>query len=106
MIVSKLTPLPDGQCIELTALSVNQACPVGFNTSLSLRFDVTTRTSLPSLTWRKAATNGDVLTPSSGTISGNGTSSVLTTDIVLDNSVVIEVVSGGDVYLTFSLRHY
>jgi hypothetical protein len=79
---------------------------VGVNTVRSLRFDVTAHTSKPSFTWRRAAGSNDVLEPSSGTLAGDGTTSVVVSDIVLDSTVTIEIVDGGVVLLSFTLRHY
>jgi hypothetical protein len=104
--ISKPNALPGGECIELTMLTVNQVCPVGVNTMRSLSFDVTAHTSRANLTWRRSQESSDVLQPASGAIASNGTTSVLTSDLVLDSSVTIEVVSGGDVLLSFNLRHY
>jgi len=103
--ISKPTPLPAGECIELTIVTVNQACPVGVNTMRSLRFDVTAHTSTTNLTWRRSNESSDILQPAFGAIASNGTTSVLTSDLVLDSSVTIEVVSGDVVLLSFTLRH-
>jgi len=87
-------------------LTVNQVCPVGVNTMRSLSFDVTAHTSNANLTWRRSHESSDVLQPAFGAIASHGTTSVLTSDLVLDRSVTIEVVSGDDVLLSFNLRHY
>ncbi len=104
--ISKPTALPGGECIELTTLTVNQSCPVGVNTIRSLRFDVTAHTSRTNLTWRRSDESSDVLQPGFGAIGGNGTTSVLVSDLVLDSSVTIEIVSGAATLLSFTLRHH
>lgn len=104
--ITKPTALAAGECIELNLVTVNQACPVGFGVVRSLRFDVTAHTSRTGLTWRRAQGSSDVLEPSTGAISNNGTTSVLATDTVLDSTVTIEVVQGGTVLLSFTLRHF
>jgi hypothetical protein len=104
--ISKPLSLGSGQCIELNLVTVNQDCPVGVNTIRSMRFDVTAHTTRTNLTWRRAAESSDVLNPSTGIVSSNGTTSVLLTDIVLQNTVTIEIVDGGTVLLSFTLRHF
>jgi hypothetical protein len=104
--ISKPTALAAGECIELNLVTVNQACPVGFGTVRSLRFDLTAHTSRTGLTWRRAVASADVLEPATGAVSSNGTTSVLATDTVLDSTVTIEIVQGGSVILSFTLRHF
>ena len=104
--ITKPTPLLAGECIELNLVTVNQACPVGFGTVRSLRFDVTVHTSRTGLTWRRAVSSADILEPATGAISSNGTTSVLATDTVLDSTVTLEIVQGNTVLLSFTLRHF
>jgi hypothetical protein len=98
--------LPITECIELNSLDANQECPVGVTTVRSLQFKLTAHTTRTGLRWRRAADSSDVLTPSDGDVSSDGKTTVLLSDIVLDSSVRIEVVSGGTVLLAFTLRHY
>jgi hypothetical protein len=98
--------MADGECIEINTVSVNQSCPVGFTTPRSLQFDVTAHTARTGLRWRRSATSSDVLEPSEGAIAKNNTTSVLTTDLVLDSAVTIEIVDGSNVLIAFTLRHY
>jgi hypothetical protein len=104
--ISKPTALASGQCIELNLVTVNQDCPVGVNTVRSVRFDVSAHTTRTGLVWRRADGNSDVLSPGTGAISSNGTTSVLLTDTVLQNTVTFEIVDGGTVLLSFTLRHF
>jgi hypothetical protein len=102
--------LPSGQCVELNLVTVDQACPVAFSTTRSVRFDVTAHTTM-NLTWRRAAESSDVMIPASGTISKNGTTTVLLTDVVLDSSVTVEILGSNGtsvelVPLRFRLQHY
>jgi hypothetical protein len=106
LTIVKPTTLVSGECIEVNAVNVNQSCPVGFNTSRSLSFDVTAHTSRTGLRWRRSVTSSDVLSPSEGAIAHNGTTSVLLTDLVLDSAVTIEIVDGTNVLVAFTLRHY
>jgi len=57
-----------GECIEVNSVSVNQSCPVGFNTPRSLTFDVTAHTERTGLRWRRSVTSSDILSPSDGAI--------------------------------------
>jgi outer membrane biosynthesis protein TonB len=104
--VVKPTALAAGECIELNAVTVNQSCPVGFNTSRSVTFDLTAHTARTGLRWRRSVTSSDILSPSEGPLARNGQTSVVLSDIVLDSAVTIEVVDGGSVLLAFTLRHY
>jgi hypothetical protein len=90
----------------VNVVTANQSCPVSPAVPRSVRFDVTARTARPTLQWRRGPGSGDVLDPSTGTIAGNGTTSVVLTDIVLTDHLVIDVVDGGRVVLRFSLRNY
>jgi hypothetical protein len=79
---------------------------VGINTVRVLRFDVHARTPHSTLRWRRSSASSDVLEPSTGSIPGDGTSTVILNDIVLDSTVKIEIVDGETVLLDFTLRHY
>jgi hypothetical protein len=104
--ITRPTALPEDECLQLTRLDASQSCPVGVATVRALRFDVTAHTS-QALRWRRSSASSDVLTPSSGSLEGDGVSSVTLSDIVLDRSVTIEVLGEeDDVLLTFSLKHF
>lgn len=97
--------LAAGQCVELTSVTFNQACPVALGTTRTLGFEVTARGGRP-LTWRRHASSTDVLTPSSGTLTGEGRSSIVVTDVVNDRNLTIEVLDGTTVVMAFTVRHY
>ena len=103
--IAKPVALPGGECIELNRITANQSCPVSLSTLRSLMFEVTASTARQDLSWRRAFQSSDVLQPSSGPIASHGTTTVLTTDLVLDSSVTFEVVSSNQVLLSFTLRH-
>jgi hypothetical protein len=105
-VVVKPVALPSGQCIDLNRVTVTPACPVGFSTVRALSFRVTARTNRPTLQWHRAANNGDVLDPSSGTIPGNAQTDVALTDIVLDGQVALVVTDGSNVLLRFEVGHH
>ena len=106
MTILKPTALPAGQCIEVNRVSVTPACPVGFSTVRALSFRITARTNHPTLQWRRAAGNNDVLEPASGTISGNGQTDVALTDIALEDQVGIAITDGANVLLRFTVGHH
>jgi hypothetical protein len=92
-------------CVEVNVVTVDRTCPVGPTLPVLLRFDVTARTSRPTLNWRRAPGNTDVMDPGEGTINGNGSSQVMLTDVVLDDSADIEILDGSTVLLTLSVHH-
>jgi len=98
--------LPDGQCIELNTVTVDQACPVNNGASLSVGFALTAKTALQSLKWRVGPNEKDTVTPSQGAVDVNGKTSVLVSDTVGLDWVVFEVVDqDGKVRLRFRLKH-
>jgi hypothetical protein len=102
----KPVELPDGQCIDVNTVTVDQACPVSDGTSLSVGFAVTTKTALESLRWRLQKNQGDTVTPDEGPVDVNGKTSVLVTDQVGFEWVVFEVVDQENkVRLRFRLTH-
>ena len=103
--ITKPNAVPGGGCVEVNLVTVSQSCPVGMTLPLVLRFDVTAHTSLSTLNWRQAASNGDVMEPGQGILNGNGSTTVVLTDVVLDSAANIEILGGGSVLLTLSVRH-
>lgn len=85
---------------------MNQACPVALGTVRSLSFQVEAKTDRTTLQWRRHPQNGDVLEPASGTLSGQGRSTVVLSDIVLDDEMKIQVLDGDAVLMAFVLRHW
>jgi hypothetical protein len=105
VVVSKPSPIPGGGCVEVNLVTVSQSCPVAATLPIVLRFDVTASTTLSTLSWRRAAGNGDVMDPSEGFLNGNGTTKVILTDVVLDSAADFEIVGNGAVVLSLSVRH-
>jgi hypothetical protein len=56
------------------------------------------------LQWRRAAGSFDAVFPATGAVASKGKTAVSLTDVVLDNSVVFEVVDGDAVLLRLKLR--
>ncbi len=96
--------LPASECIELTDVRTSADCPVNFAVPLSLSFQVTADAK-SGFTWRRASSNQDVVTPSSGSIDATGETNVTVSDLVLGPNVKIEIVRGGKTVLTFVLGH-
>jgi hypothetical protein len=87
-------------------VAASGSCPVPFNTTRSVQFDVTAHTT-GTLQWNVSASSGDVVSPSSGSVPVNGSATIGFADIVLDNAVTIEITnSTGSVVLSFTLQHY
>jgi hypothetical protein len=79
---------------------------VNFGFPLSLSFEVTASTTGgKNFAWRAWPGGTDVLTPASGTISGSGVTHVTLSDLVLGDSVTIEVTRGDKTHLIFTLKH-
>lgn len=92
-------------CVEVNLVTVSLPCPVAMTMPLVLRFDVTAHTGMATLNWRRAPGNGDVMEPGEGFLNGNGSTTVVLTDVVLGPSAEIEILGGGNVLLTLSVRH-
>jgi hypothetical protein len=105
VVISKPNPIPGGGCVEVNLVTVSQSCPVAATLPIVLRFDVTASTTLSTLSWRRAAGNGDVMDPSEGFLNGNGTTKVILTDVVLDSVADFEIVGNGAVVLSLSVKH-
>jgi hypothetical protein len=103
--IAKPNPVADGGCVEVNLVTVSQACPVAPTLPVLLRFDVTARTTRPTLTWRRAPANSDIMEPGQGLLNGNASSTVVLTDVVLDDAAEIEVLDGVTVLLTLSVHH-
>lgn len=103
--VSRPRALAGGECLELNWAAFDQPCPSGLNTVRTLRFDVTARTGLGNLRWRRSIASSDVLTPAEGLIASEGTTTVTLSDIVLGSSLTLEIVSEETPLLSFTLRH-
>ncbi len=102
----KPVELPEGQCIDLNTMTVDQACPVANGASLSVGFAITAKTALGSLKWRLAKNESDTVTPNEGFVDVNGKTSVLVSDTVALDWVVFEVVDDANkVRLRFRLTH-
>jgi len=104
--ISKPNAAFAGECIELVAVTLSSGCPAGDGTSLDLGFKVKAKTTLGSLSWRRAPESADAVFPASGSVATDGTTDVSLTDVVLADRVAFEVVDGsGKVRLVFTLRH-
>ena len=106
LTVETLVTLPANECLRITRVEATPACPAGFNTNRALRFDVTASTTLSDLRWRKSASSADIMVPSEGSVARNGLTTVLVTEVVLGQELVVEVTSAGTVVARFALRNY
>jgi hypothetical protein len=65
---------------------------------------VTANTLRNELQWRRAAGSFDAVYPARGNVASKGKTSVSLTDVVLDDTVVFEVVDGETVLLRLKLH--
>jgi hypothetical protein len=103
--ITKPAALPAGGCIELVDLTIENACPRAEGTSTGLAFKIRAKTT-SDLSWRRSPDSFDAVFPSSGSLAGEGTTSVSLTDVVLADRVAFEAIDGsGRVVLRFTVRH-
>jgi hypothetical protein len=98
--------LPADQRVTLTDLVADRACPSELNTTVGLTFEVEVPKGGRSLWWRRAESSFDVLYPSSGSITEQGKNRVSLSNLVLDQSVTIEVLEGDQRLMSFTLKHF
>ena len=106
MAVAYADDLPADQRVTLTDLVADRACPSELNTTVGLTFEVDVPKPGRNLWWRRAESSFDVLYPSSGSIAGSGKSRVSLSNLVLDQSVTIEVLDNDQRLLSFTLKHF
>jgi hypothetical protein len=105
--IVKPNPLPNGECIEVTEVTVGQACPAQTGVPRAVGFVVNAQTTRSNLSWRRSPSSSDVITPPTGAVASQGETEVQVQDIVLDSTVTFEVLDGsGLVLLAFTLRNY
>jgi hypothetical protein len=98
--------VPSTDRVTLADLVLDQGCPSSLRSTVGLTFEVDNPRAGRSVWWRRAESSFDVLEPSSGSIPGGGKGRVSLSDLVLDQSVTIEVLDGDRRLLTFTLRHF
>ena len=92
--------------VTLTDLVSDRDCPSEMNTTVGLTFEVDNPKAGRNLWWRRAASSFDVLYPSSGSITAAGKSRVSLSNLVLDQTVTIEVLEGDQRLMSFTLKHF
>jgi hypothetical protein len=101
---------PDGvgadRRVTLTDLVSDRDCPSELNTTVGLTFEVDNPKAGRNLWWRRAESSFDVLYPSSGSIPAAGKSRVSLSNLVLDQTVTIEVLEGDQRMMSFTLKHF
>ena len=98
--------VPSADRVTLSDLVLDQDCPLALRTSVGLTFDVDNPRPGRNVWWRRAESSFDVLEPSSGSIPDGGKGRVTLSDLVLDQSVTIEVLDGDRRLLSFTLKHF
>jgi hypothetical protein len=98
--------LPPFRRVTLTNLVTDHDCPSELNTTVGLTFEVDNPGPARKLWWRRAESSFDVLDPTSGSIHAAGKNRVRLSDLVLDQTVTIEVLEGDQRLMSFTLRHF
>jgi hypothetical protein len=92
--------------VALTDLVSDKACPAELNTTIGLTFEIDNPKPVRNLWWRRAEHSFDVLYPSSGSITAEGKNRVSLSNLVLDQTVTIEVLEGDQRLMSFTLKHF
>lgn len=103
--IVKPNPVSGGGCVEVNQVTTDHSCPVGQSIPMLLQLNVTAHSSQATLGWRSAASNDDVLDPSQGSLIGNGSSTVILTDVVLGSAAQIDILEGSTVVLSLTVHH-
>jgi hypothetical protein len=69
-------------------------------------FEIDNPTGGRNLWWRRAESSFDVLYPSSGSITAAGKNRVSLSNLVLDQTVTVEVLEGDQRLMSFTLKHF
>jgi hypothetical protein len=92
--------------VILTDLVSDKDCPSELNTTIGLTFEIDNPAPRRNLWWRRAASSFDVLYPSSGSITAAGKNRVSLSNLVLDQTVTVEVLEGDQRLMSFTLKHF
>ena len=96
--------LPNGQCVELVALSTTTGCPVG-DASRSITFRIRANTGV-NLRWRVAPDSPSAVNPNIGDIASTGESNVTVAQSVSGDFVQFRIVrDDNDAFIVFTLRN-
>ena len=98
--------LPADRRVALTDLVSDQTCPAELNTTIGLTFEIDNPKPGRNLWWRRAESSFDVLYPSSGSIAAVGMNRVSLSNLVLDQTVTIEVLEADQRLMSFTLKHF
>jgi hypothetical protein len=98
--------LPTDRRITLTDVVTDRDCPLELNTTVATTFEVNNPKPGRNLWWRRAESSFDVLYPSSGSINAAGKNRVNLSNLVLDETVTIEVLEGDQRLMSFTLKHF
>ncbi len=92
--------------VTLTDLVADRECPSEINTMVGMTFEIDNPKAGRSLWWRRAESSFDVLYPSSGSIPAAGKNRISLSNLVLDQTVTIEVLEGDQRLMSFTLKHF
>jgi hypothetical protein len=98
--------LPTDGRVTLTDLVTDRDCPLELNTKVTTTFEIDNPKPGRTLWWRRAESSFDVLYPSSGSMNAAGKNRVSLSNLVLDQTVTIEVLEGDQRLMSFTLTHF
>jgi hypothetical protein len=98
--------LPTDRRVTLTDVVTDRDCPLELNTTVATTFEVDNPKPGRNLWWRRAEASFDVLYPSSGSINAVGKNRVSLSNLVLDETVTIDVLEGDQRLMSFTLKHF
>ncbi len=100
-----LQALGETRCVSLPEAGLSLSCPgaLGATRSVSLLLEARGFKGR-SLSWRQAASSGNYVMPSGGTLSGDGRTRVELQDVLLGDQTVLEVLDGGAPVAQLTLR--
>jgi len=93
-----------GECVAVNSVQVSAACPATFGSSRALSFSITARSASRTLSWRRAGSTTNVISPDAGPISGEGQTVVAINEFVLDGQTSIEIVDQSRVLGTVTIQ--
>ena len=91
-----LQALGETRCVALPEAQLGLSCPGAFGATRSVALTLEARGFKGrTLVWRQAASSGNYVLPSSGTLSGDGRTRVELRDVLLGDQTVLDILDAG-----------
>lgn len=91
-----LQALGETRCVSLPEAQLGLSCPGAFGATRSVALTLEARGFRGrTLVWRQAASSGNYVLPSSGTLSGDGRTRVELRDVLLGDQTVLDILDAG-----------